>query len=191
MIEIIDDVITIPNWNKHQSLDAYERKKERDRILSAERRAKQKLLITESPDVRRLSDDCQTTVAVSDKEKEEDKRKRNKSVVETTHALFERLSSDYSLSEELKEKMAEWVKYKTERKETYKEQGMKSLLKQVERKASAFGDKAICELIDECMANGWKGIIFERIKNAPAKVESTFETDDFFEAALARSYRGE
>ena len=31
MIEIVDDVITIPNWDKHQSLDAYEKKKERDR----------------------------------------------------------------------------------------------------------------------------------------------------------------
>ena len=27
MVEIVDGVITIPNWNKHQSLDAYERKK--------------------------------------------------------------------------------------------------------------------------------------------------------------------
>ena len=28
MVEIVDDVITIPNWNKHQSLDVYEKKKE-------------------------------------------------------------------------------------------------------------------------------------------------------------------
>ena len=27
MIEIVDGIITIPNWNKHQTLDAYERKK--------------------------------------------------------------------------------------------------------------------------------------------------------------------
>ena len=45
MIEIIEKVITIPNWNKHQSLDAYEKKKERDRLYQAERRAKQKLLV--------------------------------------------------------------------------------------------------------------------------------------------------
>ena len=45
MIEIIEKVITIPNWNKHQSLDAYEKKKERDRLYQAERRAKQRLLV--------------------------------------------------------------------------------------------------------------------------------------------------
>ena len=28
MIEIINDTITIPNWSKHQTLDAYEKKKE-------------------------------------------------------------------------------------------------------------------------------------------------------------------
>ena len=31
MIDIIDNVITIPNWSKHQTLDAYEKKKARDR----------------------------------------------------------------------------------------------------------------------------------------------------------------
>ena len=79
MIEIIDDVITIPNWDKHQTLDAYEKKKERDRKLQAERRARQKALIQESSDNRltsgEQSDDCQMTVAVSEEEVEEEKEK--------------------------------------------------------------------------------------------------------------------
>ncbi len=45
MIEIIENVITIPNWNKHQTLDAYEKKKERDRLYQQERRAAQKALV--------------------------------------------------------------------------------------------------------------------------------------------------
>ena len=75
MIEIVDSVITIPNWDKHQSLDAYEKKKERDRILQAERRARQKALIGKSSDNRLTSGDCKLTVAVSEEEKEEDKEK--------------------------------------------------------------------------------------------------------------------
>lgn len=50
MIEIIDKVITIPNWSKHQSLDAYEKKKERDRERMAQKRAEQRALISMSPD---------------------------------------------------------------------------------------------------------------------------------------------
>lgn len=73
MIEIIDNVVTIPNWNKHQSLDAYEKKKERDRLYQAERRANQRALVAQSSDT---SSDSQTTpssdVAVSDIEEEKD-----------------------------------------------------------------------------------------------------------------------
>lgn len=74
MIEIIEKVITIPNWNKHQSLDAYEKKKERDRLYQAERRANQRALIAQSSDT---SSDSQTTqssdVVVSDKEEDKEK----------------------------------------------------------------------------------------------------------------------
>lgn len=69
MIDIIDDVITIPNWNKHQTLDAYERKKERDRIYQADRRAKQRLLISKSSD---SSTTQSSDVAFSEEEKEKD-----------------------------------------------------------------------------------------------------------------------
>ena len=64
MIEVVDNVITIPNWNKHQTLDAYERKKERDRLYQQNRRKKQKNLIEQK------SLDKSSDVAVSDKEKE-------------------------------------------------------------------------------------------------------------------------
>lgn len=67
MIEIIDNVITIPNWNKHQTLDAYERKKERDRAYQQGRRLKQKELI------EKKSSDKSSDVAVSEEEGEEDK----------------------------------------------------------------------------------------------------------------------
>ena len=46
MIEIIDGVVTIPNWGKHQTLDKIEAKKEYMRGYMRERRAEQKELIT-------------------------------------------------------------------------------------------------------------------------------------------------
>lgn len=50
MVEIVNDTVTIPNWDKHQSLDSYEKKKERDRLYQAKRRAEQKALIKKSSD---------------------------------------------------------------------------------------------------------------------------------------------
>lgn len=74
MIEIVEGIITIPNWNKHQTLDAYERKKERDRLYQEKRRAKQRALIEKSSD---KSSERASYVAVSDIDKEEDKEKDN------------------------------------------------------------------------------------------------------------------
>lgn len=111
MIEMVDGVITIPNWNKHQALDAYEKKKERDRVYQQERRAAQKALI--SGTAERSSDtspDCKHTqssyVAVSDKEedKERDKdiEKENdtcKQVVDLYHSICTSYPSVKALSE--------------------------------------------------------------------------------------------
>ncbi len=85
MIEIVENVITIPKWSKHQTLDAYEKKKERDRLYQEKRRAEQKLLAAGgNRPVSRLTENEQTDeqsscVAVSeeeiDKDKDIDKRK--------------------------------------------------------------------------------------------------------------------
>ena len=73
MIEIIDNVITIPNWSKHQTLDAYEKKKERDRLRIREKRAQQKALISGvSPDVS-LDTSPDVALLEEDKEREEEK----------------------------------------------------------------------------------------------------------------------
>lgn len=76
MVEIVDGVITIPNWDKHQSLDAYEKKKERDRLYQHERRLKQKQIAQDSLD--KSSDSTaipSSDVAVSEKDKEREKDK--------------------------------------------------------------------------------------------------------------------
>lgn len=44
MIEIIDGVITIPNWSKHQSLDSLEKKREYHKELMRRLRAEQKAI---------------------------------------------------------------------------------------------------------------------------------------------------
>lgn len=171
MVEIIDGVITIPNWGKHQNLDQLESKKEYMRNYMKEYREKQKLLTGKTS--------CKTNSKsnVSEADKEEDKERDidedKKGVRETTHTIFKRLLPEYIIPEALQAKMAEWITYKTERKEPYKEQGMKSLLRQVENNQLTYGEKAVCDLIDECMASGWKGIIFDRLKQKPVRQQQT------------------
>lgn len=66
MIEIIDNVITIPNWSKHQTLDALEKKREYDRNYQAKKRIEQKKLI--ESDNRMTSYEQQTNIVVLDKD---------------------------------------------------------------------------------------------------------------------------
>ena len=84
MIEIVDDVITIPNWGKHQSLDQLDSKKEYMRAYMQEYRAKQKQL-TDKTDGDAGCKDCKTNskanVSSLDTEEErEEEKEREKSV---------------------------------------------------------------------------------------------------------------
>lgn len=113
MIEIIDGVITIPKWDKHQSLDAYDKKKERDRLYQSEKREKQKMLAEKSSDNRltssdyssdnraitRLtsddaSSDYSSDVAVSDKIRLEEDKNRLEETIATTPATVKKKDVD-------------------------------------------------------------------------------------------------
>lgn len=98
------------------------------------------------------------------KEGEEEKKgKRKEGKKEDNMGLLDRLLPDYPVSEVLSDKIREWIAYKNAKKETYVEQGMKSLLKKISVQAQKHGDFAVMDLIDLCMANNWKGIIWDKL----------------------------
>lgn len=178
MIRIVDGVITIPNWGKHQNLDQLENKKEYMRNYMREYREKQRLLTAGEPsptpsdppsEAPAGEDSCKTNgkanVSQADKEKDKDKKKEKKEK-EDTLTLFRRLIPNYVISETLRDKLAEWMTYKMERKEPYKETGLKSFLRQVEKNAREYGESALYDLIDECMANNWRGLILDKLKKS-------------------------
>ena len=124
---------------------------------------------TESNDnVTKCNSDVQKSNIEKELEKELEKENKKGGKRQTTQSIFERLLPEYTISDVMADKLREWFKYKTERKDGYKEQGMKSLLKQVANKVSVYGDTAVCNLIDECMSNGWKGIIWDKLQSSSA-----------------------
>lgn len=101
MVEIVDGVITIPNWGKHQSLDAYEKKKERDRLYQAERRAAQRAIAEKSSDT---SSDVASLEEDVDKEREEELDNKKESIscqqiVDLYHSICKSFPSVRSLSD--------------------------------------------------------------------------------------------
>ena len=83
MIEIINNTVTIPNWDKHQSLDALEKKRERDRLYQKERRNAQKAIAEKSSDT---SSDPSSFVASQIREDKKETRRRLEGDVDEDHS---------------------------------------------------------------------------------------------------------
>ena len=106
MVEIIDGVITIPNWGKHQNLDQLESRKEYMKNYMQEYRAKQKALTDGKPSCKPNS---KSNVRQAEGEGEEEKEvdlevdKKNKtdfqSVVDLYHKICVSFPSVRSLSD--------------------------------------------------------------------------------------------
>jgi predicted phage replisome organizer len=169
MIVTDNGYFAIAGWEEYQNIAGMDKIREQNRLRKAAQRSRQKELPEVSRDSHVTVTQCHATDKDIDKEEDIDIEKDNKSVRENTRTLFLRLLPDYVLSVEAKAKMEEWITYKMERREPYKEQGMKSLLRQVENNCHQYGERAVCELIDNSMANGWKGIMFDKLKAKAGK----------------------
>lgn len=78
MIEIIDNVITIPNWEKHQNIEGMERIKEQNRVRKQRQRDREKMLLEDGHVTPTVTDrDCHATDKIREDKirKEEDKRR--------------------------------------------------------------------------------------------------------------------
>jgi predicted phage replisome organizer len=104
MVEIVDGVITIPNWGKHQNLDQLESKKQYMRNYMAEYREKQKALTTGKPNCKTNS---KTNVSQAEEdieeeiEKEVDKKESItcQQIVDLYHSICTSYPSVRSLSD--------------------------------------------------------------------------------------------
>ena len=175
MIYLDENCFRIANWEEYQNIEGLEKIRQQTRMRVAAHRERQKRLAGNvTGNVTVTPDNATDKEEEKELEGEGDKKKRERKTAprETTLALFNRLLPDYILSPELQEKMREWIAYKTERKEYYKETGMKSLLRKVENNHLTYGSNAVVNLIDDCMASNWAGIIFDKLKdnrNQPRK----------------------
>lgn len=64
---------------------------------------------------------------------------------------------------DLEQAVKDWTAYKTEKRQGYKPTGFRSLLSRIKAEADKHGSRAVIDAIQEAMANGWQGIVWERI----------------------------
>lgn len=63
-------------------------------------------------------------------------------------------------------KVREWVKYKIEKRQGYKETGLRNFLSQVENQVQKHGEGPVVELIGLCMSQNWQGVIWDKLEKS-------------------------
>ena len=102
MVEIIDGVITIPNWGKHQNLEQLEERKRYQREYHREYRKKQKLLADGGKDLRKCLRNDDVNTLEGDKERDKERKEDTvtcKQVVDLYHSVCISYPSVKTLSE--------------------------------------------------------------------------------------------
>lgn len=103
----------------------------------------------------------------SDKEKDKDKEKgdkEKKTPTESKKRTMSEIVKGRNLDPRLEEKVLEWLKYKTERREGYKETGLNSLITEIQHNVDEHGLDPVLNCMTTSMGRGYKGIIFELIE---------------------------
>ena len=194
MIEIIDGVITIPNWGKHQNLDQLESKKEYMRSYMKGYREKQKALTAGKPSCKTNG---KTNVSQADKEEDKDKEieieeereiHREKIDYQQIIDLFNTICTSFPSVRSLSDARKKAIKA---RLNTYTVDDFKQCFKNAE--ASSF--------LKGSNNRNWQASFDWLIKDANmAKVldgnyndakdvsNSSFDLDEFVEAAMNRSW---
>ena len=113
-----------------------------------------------------VPDACGENPAQAEKAKTKEKEKTK----ENTKTSSDPLPPLSDRSQPLLQAANDWLAYKQERGEGYQPTGLKSLATNIRKHAEQYGDEAVAALIGECMAAGWKGIIWDRLgRRGPEK----------------------
>jgi predicted phage replisome organizer len=178
MLELVDNVITIPNWNKHQQLDSYEKKKQQDRERQKARRAEQKVLALGTKDVNKNSEgekksrDSRWTIAGQsrdsrenvaenrgldkeedidiDKEKNIKKEKPNKSALDD-------LIFKYTSNPDLNKAIKDFVDMRKRIKKPLTERALNILFVKLDT-LSGGNDSNKIKILENSILNCWQGI---------------------------------
>lgn len=75
--------------------------------------------------------------------------------------------SEFSIG--VQQAIRDWLTYKEERNESYKETGLKAWLGQVRNKLKSYEDKYIIDVIERSMASQYKGVVWDWLKDSPKK----------------------
>lgn len=152
MIEIIEDatgneVITIPNWEKHQNVDGMDKIREQTRQRVAKHREKQRLALECNVTSNATVTECNATEEEKEEEKEKEKEKKNKKKI---------VSAPYVADDDLNNAIISFVEHRKQIKKPMSERAIQLLISKLNKLSSDIVTQI--EILNQSILNGWQGI---------------------------------
>ena len=150
MVELIDGVITIPNWGKHQNLEQIEARREYQREYQREYRQKQKLLVENDSKCLR-KDLCNDDVNSLDKIRIEEDKKENKKRKDNTPTVY------YPTDGLLNQTFSDYVEMRKKIKSPMTDRAIQLAMNNLEKLSGGDNDTAV-QILEQSIMNSWKGL---------------------------------
>lgn len=84
-----------------------------------------------------------------------------------------RVEENWGFGPELTEAFRAWLRYKAEKRQPYKPEGLKALVTETRHNAERYGESAVAALIRKCMSANWQGIIWDRLPKMADEAKGT------------------
>lgn len=113
--------------------------------------------------------DCERNATDNDNDSDNDNDKKNNipPISPQGEKDADSLIAEKEFSPEVEESVRDWIKYKKEKRQGYKSQGLKSLLTEIKNNVDAYGDQAVIDVIRKSMSANYQGITWNWLKNMP------------------------
>lgn len=188
MVRIIDGVITIPNWEKHQSLDKLEQAREQTRLRVAKHRDKQKLLVAGNVtcndnvtqcNADRIEEDKDIDKDIDKEKEKEEKKERKKASAKSGYDEILSCISDPSLLDTY----LDYIKMRKMIKSPLTDRALQMLINKVEQLEPNSTERQKM-VLEQAILNNWKSVYPLKdntvIQQKPIQQKQT-ETDAFMD----------
>ena len=144
MLSMLDNIVSVSNWAKYQDIDGLESIREYNRLKQRESRARIKENQELLPDVNDNVND-----------------KVNDAILYSYSNTLINIIDKYNFGALVKEQIQKWIKYKAEKKNSYKQIGFDSFCKRIKKELATHSESDFIESIDYCMENNWQGFFWK------------------------------
>jgi predicted phage replisome organizer len=151
MVEIVDNILLVSNWEKYQSIEGLDKVREKNRLRQQDYRERQKQLAANISSVN------PEPPAPPNKE-----QKPVKADIFAGHIFSTAMQNQLEL----------WFKHKKEKKSTYTPTGLDGFLKKVESYLKKYPESSVIQVIQDSIDNNYQGVVWDWLKGKETSQDS-------------------